>query len=162
MTPHTTNACPCDPARPVLYRLADGVTRLERRADAIAWGPLPVDEGRVLAFAQLQAGPWHQWAADAHTASDHPGDADTVVEIDLDDGGDLHIDWADAFNWGAGPDGIGSVARYRVLTPAAPVVGLESGGARSHTRPMPARRHRRHAGPWRARGPAACAPWWAM
>lgn len=136
MTPHTLTYCPCDPAQPVAYRLADGITRLATRAGSLAWGPLPVDEGRVLEFAQLLAGPWHDWHGSHARGPCRPG---LIVEVDLDYGADTLIDWAGEIGWRQGSDGIGCVTRWRVLSPAPTIARAAAGGAFNRTKNMPNR-----------------------
>lgn len=166
MINHTTNAIPCLPDQPIIYRLADGITRMAVRADELAWQDLPRDEGRVVEFAPLLAGPWRHWLADRHHAIELPVMAETIVEVQLEGDEALHIAHAGDLLWSTGPDGFGSICRYRVLSPVLPLPGSPGplGGALAkRTRCTPNRRPRKHVGPWSSRAPKlACPRRWAM
>jgi hypothetical protein len=54
MTPHTSNACPCDPALLVAYRLLGDPDLRVDVAGALAWGLLG-EPGRIAAWALLDA-----------------------------------------------------------------------------------------------------------
>jgi hypothetical protein len=51
---HTSNACPCDPAALVAYRLADDLELRVDVAGALGWG-LAGEPGRIAAWALLNA-----------------------------------------------------------------------------------------------------------
>lgn len=167
MIRHTTNTCPTLPDQPVAYKLADGVFRVANRADDLAWHDLPRDEGRIIQFAPLLAGPWRRWQADRHSSADLPVMSGVVVEVQLEGDEALHIARAGDLLWSTGPDGFGSICRYRVLSPVLPLpggAGPAGGALAKRTRCTPNRRPRRWLGPWNT-DRAACLPCprqWAM